>query len=119
LRLGFLAITGIFLTSYVGTQAEAVGLKRDYAGLLGRADRLVILTVVPLITALLVALDLPWWLAVRALLGSEGPGRGETITVIGLLLLLFAILGHVTAVQRFVRGRRALLAREGRRHHRG
>jgi archaetidylinositol phosphate synthase len=115
LRFGLLAITGIFLTSYLGTQAEAVGLKRDYGGLLGRADRLVLLTVVPIITAALVYLQLPWWVAIRGPMAGTGPGRGEVITVIGGLLLLFGILGHVTAAQRFVRARRALLVREGRR----
>jgi len=115
LRFGLLAITGIFLTSYLGTQAEAVGLKRDYGGLLGRADRLVLLTLVPIVTAILVYLQPPWWIAVRGPMVGSGPGRGEVITVIGGLLLLFGILGHVTAAQRFVAARRALLVREGRR----
>lgn len=40
---GALAIAGTFLTSYVGTQAQAIGLKRLYGGFPGRADRLVII----------------------------------------------------------------------------
>src|ERR1041385_1157087 len=46
--IGILALVGTLLTSYMGTQAQAVGLKRNYAGLLGRADRMVLLLVVPL-----------------------------------------------------------------------
>lgn len=42
---GSLAIAGTFLTSYVGTQAQAVGLKRLYGGFPGRADRLVIIII--------------------------------------------------------------------------
>lgn len=38
-----LAIEGVLLTSYMGTQAQALGLGRLYAGVMGRADRLVII----------------------------------------------------------------------------
>ncbi len=37
------AIASVLLVSYLGTQAQAVGYKRVYAGALGRADRIVIL----------------------------------------------------------------------------
>ncbi len=43
LYFGIIAIGGTFLSSYVGTQAQAVGLNRIYGGFPGRADRLVIL----------------------------------------------------------------------------
>ncbi len=39
---GLIALAGTFMTSYVGTQAQAVGLGRFYGGFPGRADRLVI-----------------------------------------------------------------------------
>ncbi|PSQ25685.1 CDP-alcohol phosphatidyltransferase family protein [Halobacteriales archaeon QS_9_67_15] len=38
--LGLAAVTGVLMTSYLGTQAQAVGLDRVYGGLVGRADRL-------------------------------------------------------------------------------
>ena len=47
--VGFAAIIGILMLSYMGTQAQAVGAGREYAGLLGRADRLVVLVMVPII----------------------------------------------------------------------
>lgn len=47
--IGFSAIIGVLMLSYMGTQAQAVGAGRDYAGLLGRADRLVVLTMMPII----------------------------------------------------------------------
>ena len=47
--VGFSAIIGILMLSYMGTQAQAVGAGREYAGLLGRADRLVVLAIVPII----------------------------------------------------------------------
>ena len=49
ITIGFSAIIGILMLSYMGTQAQAVGASRVYAGLLGRADRLVVLAIVPVI----------------------------------------------------------------------
>ena len=49
ITVGFAAIIGILMLSYMGTQAQAVGAGREYAGLLGRADRLVVLVLVPII----------------------------------------------------------------------
>ena len=48
-RAGFAALLGVLLLSYMGTQAQAVGAGRVYSGLLGRADRLVLLMAVPVI----------------------------------------------------------------------
>ena len=81
--LGLLAVTGVLLTSYLGTQIQAVGLGREYGGLLGRADRLALVGVVGV-----VAFVLPGQLV--------GP-----LTAVELLLALFAVVGHLTALQRF------------------
>ncbi len=40
------AIEGVLLTSYMGTQAQALGLGRLYSGIMGRADRLVIIILI-------------------------------------------------------------------------
>lgn len=89
--LGLLAIVGVLLTSYMGTQAQAVGAGRHYGGALGRADRLVILFVAVLLQA---ALD-P--------LGSNALGSGGLrFTYIGWAMALFAVLGNITAIQRAV-----------------
>ncbi len=84
--IGLLAIVGVLLTSYMGTQAQAIGHKRDYSGLLGRADRLVLLIIFPVIQhgVLRLSFELPWGL-----------------TVIELVLVYFAVVGNITAVQRF------------------
>jgi archaetidylinositol phosphate synthase len=87
--LGLLAITGVLLTSYMGTQAQAVGAKREYGGLLGRADRLVILVIAALLQA---GVD-P---AGRVLLGAGA----LALTVLGWAMALFAVLGNITAIQR-------------------
>ncbi|GAB7090604.1 CDP-alcohol phosphatidyltransferase family protein [Halorubrum luteum] len=81
--LGFLAVTGVLMTSYLGTQIQAVGIGREYGGLVGRADRLALMGVVGVIAAV-----------------SAGP-IVVGLTVVELLLALLAIVGHLTALQRF------------------
>jgi len=80
--LGFLAVTGVLMTSYLGTQAQAVGLDRAYGGLVGRADRLAIIGIVTAVSAAVTA-----------------PIAG--LTLVGWLLVFLAAVGHLTALQRF------------------
>lgn len=86
--LGFAAVTGVLMTSYLGTQAQAVGLDRVYGGLVGRADRL----------------------ALIGLVGGIAPFVGSVggYSVIVLLLGFLAVIGHFTALQRFYYSWRAL-----------
>lgn len=83
--LGLFAVTGVFLTSYMGTQAQAVGAGRDYGGLLGRADRMALTVIVgfgqPFVPPVVVF--------------------GEAYTALGWLLVFFGIVGNFTALQRF------------------
>ncbi|MFB6118954.1 CDP-alcohol phosphatidyltransferase family protein [Halosegnis sp.] len=87
--LGLAAVTGVLMTSYLGTQAQAVGLDRVYGGAVGRADRLAIVGVVTAIAAF-------WTPTVAGL------------SLAGLLLVFFAVVGHLTALQRFYGAMRAL-----------
>lgn len=87
--LGFLAVTGVLMTSYLGTQAQAVGLDRVYGGLVGRADRLAIIGVVTAISP-----------------AVTGPIAGYP--PVGWLLGLLAVVGHLTALQRFYASMQAL-----------
>ncbi len=87
--LGLAAVTGVLMTSYLGTQSQAVGLDRVYGGLLGRADRLALIGVIGLYSFVIPA----------ALYG---------LTAAGWLLVVFAVIGHLTALQRFVGAFRAL-----------
>jgi archaetidylinositol phosphate synthase len=92
MRVGLFAIAGTLLTSYMGTQAQAVGAGRIYGGFLTRADRVVLLIAAPYIDHVLVAT------------GTEiplpGPGAQYAL---GLLLWYFAVMGIFTSLQRFVR----------------
>jgi Phosphatidylglycerophosphate synthase len=81
--LGFLAVTGVLMTSYLGTQIQAVGLGRAYGGLVGRADRLALIGVAGVGAAVV-----------------SGPIVGG-FGVVELLLAFFAVIGHITAGQRF------------------
>jgi archaetidylinositol phosphate synthase len=95
--IGVLAILGVIFASYMGTQAQAVGIKRNYGGILGRTDRLVLLIFLPLIQMFLEATKL------------IGPSHHFPVTlgaysinlsVIELLMIWFAIAGNTTAIQR-------------------
>lgn len=80
--VGVFALTGVLMSSYLGTQAQAIGAKRFYGGILGRADRLVLIIITGLFAAVY-----PLSLA----------GLG----IFGWLMVLFGIFGHFTAIQRF------------------
>ena len=80
--LGFAAVTGVLMTSYLGTQIQAVGLGRSYGGLVGRADRLVLV-------------------GVTAVLAAVAPVRPGGLSVVAWLLVFLAVVGHLTAIQRF------------------
>jgi archaetidylinositol phosphate synthase len=82
-QIGVFALTGVLMASYLGTQAQAVGVGRYYGGLLGRADRLVLILIVGIID-----LIIP--------LSFYGLGW------LGWLLVLFGVFGHITAFQRFM-----------------
>jgi len=81
-EIGLLAIIGILLTSYMGTQAQAVGLGRVYGGMVGRADRLLLIIAATILT----------WLYPYHALG---------FSFLGWIMLIFAVLGNITALQRF------------------
>jgi len=87
--IGLAAVTGVLMTSYLGTQAQAVGLDRVYGGLVGRADRLALVIVVGTAAAFVTR--------------SFGP-----LGLVGWLLVFFAVVGHFTAIQRFYYAYRAL-----------
>lgn len=81
--LGFLAVTGVLMTSYLGTQIQAVGLGRSYGGLVGRADRLALIGIAGFAAA------------------ADGGPVVAGFGVIDILLVFFAVVGHITAFQRF------------------
>lgn len=103
--IGMIAIIGVLLTSYMGTQSQAVGAGRLYAGLLGRADRMVLLTLAPLLQiAFLVLLPGPTAsdptpLYQYGFLEITGSIR---LSAFEIVMLWFAVIGNLTAVQRAV-----------------
>lgn len=89
--LGMLALVGVLLTSYMGTQAQAIGAPRLYAGLLGRADRVVLSTLFPIIQFVMM---------------QFGYGSfdvfGFNINWLEIMMLWFAVVGNLTAIQRAI-----------------
>ncbi|MGA8664683.1 MAG: CDP-alcohol phosphatidyltransferase family protein [Thermoplasmata archaeon] len=102
--LALLALVSLLLTSYMGTQAQAMGQGRLYAGLLSRSDRLVVLA---LATFLEFDWSLPWpWAPTEPF--SRFVVMGIGFTVIDVAFVYFVIAGQWTAVARAYRTYRAL-----------
>jgi archaetidylinositol phosphate synthase len=89
--LGMLALVGVLLTSYMGTQAQAIGAPRLYAGLLGRADRVVLSTLFPLIQFVAILVGYPY-----IEIGDI------SISWMEIMIIYFAIVGNATAIQRAI-----------------
>jgi len=82
-RIGVAAVVGTLLTSYLGVQAQAVGVGRYYGGILGRADRLVIIMLASVL----------YFLYPKEIYG---------FSFLGWSIVLIAIASNLTAIQRFV-----------------
>ncbi len=80
--VGFLAAVGIMLTSYIGTQAQALQLGRYYGGIMGRADRLAAIIAATAATALY-------------------PQLVAGLPILGWLIVAIMLSSHITALQRF------------------
>ena len=81
--IGLLAVIGVFLTSYIGTQAQALQLGRYYGGMMGRADRLTLIFL--------------------ATIGNAVYSNAVAgLPILGWVLAATMISSHVTALQRFV-----------------
>jgi len=92
-RIGFIAIIAVLLTSYMGTQAQALGCGRNYGGLLGRADRLMILLFAPIIQ----------YLVIFSYHDGYLPIPYHEFTVLELILVWFIVAGNITAIHRAVK----------------
>ncbi len=92
--MGIIVITGVMLASYLGTQAQAVGVGRIYGGIMGRADRLVILILATSLNIVFMPEFGPW---------------GFDYSVLGWALILIGVASHITALQRMWHTRKILL----------
>lgn len=105
--LALLALVSLLLTSYVGTQAQAVGAGRIYRGLLARADRLVVVA-----AGAFLEFDwsLPWPWAPSAP-WQHFHAFGVGFTVLDVVFLYFLVAGQWTAFARARTVYRALTER--------
>ncbi len=81
--VGIFAVMGILLTSYLGTQAQALRLGRLYGGIMGRADRLVLILIATVANALF-------------------PRDLAGLSILGWAVVLITAASHLTALQRIV-----------------
>ncbi len=87
--IGVFALIGVLMTSYMGTQADALDVSRDYGGIAGRAERLVLLILVSILYFALHGTGL----TSLTLLDME-------LNLFELLMIWFAIAGNLTAISR-------------------
>ena len=87
--IGIVAIVGVLLTSYMGTQAQAVGAGRHYGGILGRADRMVLMIAMPILQYVLL---------------TTGSSSLDLVVIqtnfLEIMMIWFAVVGNITALQR-------------------
>ncbi|MCL7476099.1 MAG: CDP-alcohol phosphatidyltransferase family protein [ANME-2 cluster archaeon] len=81
--VGVAAITGVLITSYMGTQAQAVGGTRHYGGIMGRADRLALIIMVSAANIFYT-------------------GQTYSMELLGWTIVVIAVTSHFTAMQRFL-----------------
>ncbi len=91
LWIGLFGIVGVLMTSYMGTQAHAVGVSRNYGGVAGRADRLILLILFSLLYLPLYSADMTTFAV-----------QNYTFSLFDLLLVWFALAGNLTAFHRAV-----------------
>jgi len=85
---GLFAVIGVMLASYMGTQAQAMGLSREYRGILGRADRIAVLVVVSIVQY---AFEV----------GNSSLATDIfDYTLIAWMMIYFGLAGNITALQR-------------------
>ncbi|MGA9188880.1 MAG: CDP-alcohol phosphatidyltransferase family protein [Methanosarcina sp.] len=82
-QIGVAAIVGVLLTSYLGTQAQALNLGRYYGGIMGRADRLVVIIL-------------------AAFLNFVFSTSIAGFSILGWAVILIAVTSHITAIQRIL-----------------
>jgi archaetidylinositol phosphate synthase len=93
--LALVALVSLLLASYMGTQAQALGVGRIYRGLLSRADRLLLLSAVAFLEFLLVLPPLiPGFSLARFSIA------GVSLTVFDLLFVYFVAAGQWTVLTR-------------------
>jgi archaetidylinositol phosphate synthase len=88
MSFGLFAVIGVLLTSYMGTQAQALGLGREYRGILGRADRIAVLVVFSLIQYVL------------EISNSDLASDIFGYSIISWMMVYFGLAGNATALQR-------------------
>lgn len=101
LSLGFLALVGILMTSYMGTQAHAVGVGRNYGGIAGRADRLLLLIMVPV-----------FYVLFSYMYRTDILLLGVRLSMFEILMIWFAVSGNLTALHRGLLSWKALSSNE-------
>lgn len=96
--LALVALVSLLISSYLGTQAQAVTGQRMYGGLLGRADRIVLVSLFAL--ALFGATTWNLFAPVPDRLPLTWTWLGVVLGPLDLLLIYFIVAGQITSLYR-------------------
>lgn len=108
---GLIAVSFVLLASYMGTQAQAVGCGRNYTGVMGRADRMVMLM---FITAFQFVIPAGWGTA-----GITEPLFGKELMPLEIGMALMLVGGAITVMMRGMDTYRGLSEEERKETTRG
>jgi archaetidylinositol phosphate synthase len=100
---GLVAVTAVLLSSYMGTQAQAVGAERNYSGIMGRADRMVLMMFV-----------LPFQFVLVGFWETSGLDMGIGFDIIPLEVVMGVMLagGIITTFTRGLETYKSLMEKE-------
>lgn len=85
--VGIIALAGVLLTSYLGTQAQAMDIGRYYGGIMGRADRLILILMATFSEFIYIVYN-------------NHPISVFGFSFLGWCLIIIAAGSHITAFQR-------------------
>lgn len=100
--VGIVALAGVLLTSYLGTQAQAMDIGRYYGGIMGRADRLILILAATFGDFLYMVM-------------FDAPFGYLHLSFLGWCMAVIAVASHITAFQRIYHIWKALDSEEDRR----
>jgi archaetidylinositol phosphate synthase len=103
-NFGLVAVVLVLMSSYMGTQAQALGCGRNYRGIMGRADRMVLLLFITIFQFLLVA----GWNAD----GIKVEQLGIIIIPLEVAMIIMFLGGVLTTITRAVDTYRSLKEQE-------
>ncbi len=99
-ELGMLAIISILIVSYLGTQSQALGCGRNYSGIMGRAERIVVIIFFPVFHLIYYLIMPGGYLPIPSGVWGVMGLPDIQLTLIDLLMIILIVGANLSALQR-------------------